>query len=130
MSILKRWWLGAAFGLTAACASNPYAGVSLEPGAADPELQDEIRRAMAGDKYAQLSLGVRYETGDGVSVDYKKARQFYHQAAGDSSGVIWIYMPPTNKNDRGRVHPVSYGKKEQGLIEAKSKLKNLKFRDK
>jgi TPR repeat protein len=57
----------------AACAPTSYAGISLKPGAADPELQSLARRAQGGDKHAQLELGIRYEEGRGVPANLDRA---------------------------------------------------------
>jgi hypothetical protein len=108
--------------LLGGCAGNPYAGIPLAPGAADPVLQDDVRRAMAGDKHAQLAPGIRYEEGDGVPTSYRKAKALYMLAAADSGGTLWVYSPPISKNDRGRVIPVNQGPRTAGLDAAKARL--------
>jgi hypothetical protein len=55
-----------------ACANGSYGGIPLVSGAASVELQDLARRAQAGDKHAQLELGIRFEEGRGVPVDRKR----------------------------------------------------------
>jgi hypothetical protein len=114
--------------LLAACAASPYAGIPLAPGAADPALQDEVRRAMAGDKHAQLALGIRFEEGNGVPTDYRKAKRLYELAASDSGGTTWVYSPPVSKNDTGRTLAVDRGPKIKGLEEAKLRLVGLRAR--
>jgi hypothetical protein len=59
------------------CASPSYAGIPLTAGAADAELQSLAGRARAGDKDAQLELGIRYEEGRGVERDSESARRLY-----------------------------------------------------
>lgn len=46
--------------LLGACASNSYMGISLKDGAGDPALRSLAQRAAAGDKRAQLDLGIRF----------------------------------------------------------------------
>jgi hypothetical protein len=50
----------------AACTPTTYAGPSLRPGAADAEPQSVARREHAGEKHAQLEMGIRYEEGRGA----------------------------------------------------------------
>lgn len=50
-----------------------YAGIPLAAGAANPQVQSLARRAQAGDKHAQLELGIRYEQGRGLPRDLERA---------------------------------------------------------
>jgi hypothetical protein len=107
-------------------APTSYMGISLAPGAADPLMQDIARNARAGDKQAQLQLGVAYEEGRGVARDESRARKLYALAANDSGGTIWVYQPPVKKGGNGRVVPVNVGPKVAGLAEAKGRLERLR----
>ncbi len=107
-----------------ACASS-YAGIPFAPGAADPELQHLARRAHAGDKRAQLELGIRYEEGRGVDRNVSQARKLYLSAAMDRSGVVQVYSPSVGKG-RGRLVPVRLGRKQAGLAEARVRLERLR----
>ncbi|WCM25839.1 hypothetical protein NDN01_17630 [Sphingomonas sp. QA11] len=117
--------LGVSLSLSASgCASSEYAGISLEPGTASADLQVLARRAQAGDKYAQLALGVRYEEGRGVPRDLAKSKTLYARAASDSDGTLWVYSPGNGKA-KGRVVPIDSGPRQAGLSEAKSRLSRL-----
>ena len=108
---------------TAACAApTSYMGIALAPGAANPAVQTLARQALTGDKHAQLALGIRYEEGDGVAPDPKRARKLYRAAATTTGGTIYVYVPPTRKGGRGYVTPVNMGPVVAGLKEAKERL--------
>jgi hypothetical protein len=111
--------------LFSGCASHSYMGVSLKPGGADPAVQALAARASAGDKQAQLDLGIRFEEGSGVARDLTTAKKLYGQAASDSGGTIWVYTPPVGNGTSGRVVPVQSGTKQYGLAEAQRRLKTL-----
>jgi hypothetical protein len=108
-----------------ACAAQSYMGIPLVPGQASPEIQSLARRAQSGDKQAQLDLGIRLEEGNGVPVDRKRAIRLYRQAASDSGGTIWIYVPPSGMASTGRVMPFSSGRRLAGLVAAKLRLKAI-----
>jgi hypothetical protein len=110
------------------CAANSYAGISLAPGAADPELQELARRAQAGDQHAQLELGIRYEEGLGVPVEFERADRLYRLAARDSGGTIYVYTPPVGERGQGRVIPLKKETQRRGLAEARSRLLSLQRR--
>lgn len=112
--------------ITSGCANSSYAGIPLNIGAASSELQSIARRAQAGDKQAQLELGIRYEEGRGVAIDQGKARAYYAMAAADSGGVLHVYTPPVGRNGSGRVVTVDRGPRQAGLAEAKVRLAKLK----
>lgn len=112
----------------AACGMNPYSGIPLQPGVAHPALQEEVVRAMSGDKHAQLALGKRYETGNGVPQNYRKAKYLYEQAASDSGGTMWVYSPPVGKEGNGRTIPIDMGPKVSGLPEARDWLAGMRAR--
>lgn len=76
----------------------------------------------AGDKPALLALGRRYESGDGVPRDYRRAAQLYKQAAKFTSGTMFVYSPPVSKKAGGRVIPIRTGPDQPGLAEASYRL--------
>jgi TPR repeat protein len=101
-------------------------GIGFAPGAASTELQGLAMRAQAGDKQAQLDLGIAYEEGRGVSVDLLKARNLYRLASADTGGTTWVYVLGTRKSESGRVTPVDLGVRQSGLREAKVRLSSLR----
>lgn len=105
-----------------ACANHSYMGISLAPSVVTPEVQGLARRAQAGDKQAQLDLGIMFEEGNGVSVDIRRAIKLYRMAASDSGGTVWIYSPATARGTKGRVLPVGTGMRRQGLEMARKRL--------
>ena len=111
--------------LMAGCAANRYAGIPLAAGTADRQIQALAWRARAGDKRAQLALGIRYEEGRGVPVDRRRAERLYRLAATDSVGTMWVYQPPFGKNTSGHVVPVGNGVRQSGLAEARARLERL-----
>jgi hypothetical protein len=73
------------------------------------------------DKQAIYELGLRYETGDGLSVDLKKARNLYRLAASDTPDTIYAYSPGFN-GMAGRVIPINTGRGGPGLDVARTAL--------
>lgn len=114
--------LAAALSLSACSAPSSYMGVSLTPGAAEPHIQSLARHAQAGDKHAQLALGIAYEEGKGVAADLKRAHKLYRAAATASGGTIYVYIPATRKGGKGGVMPVNTGPRVEGLAEARERL--------
>ena len=106
--------------LTGCANSNP--GIPLALGTADPELQDLARRARAGEKPAQLELGIRYEEGRGVAPDLSRAERLYRRAAAGTPRTTAIYVPSRNGRGHGRVLPARIGFAERGLPEARRRL--------
>jgi hypothetical protein len=100
------------------CATPSYAGVSLAPGAADPEVQALARRAQAGDKQAQLELGMRYEEARGLPRDLERAKSLYAAAATSSTQSRLAYVPAAGPGGRPMTVPISSGAAEPGLPEA------------
>jgi hypothetical protein len=111
--------------LSACAAASSYAGIPLAPGAADEDLQQLARRARAGDKQAQLELGVRYEEGRGVPPDLKRARALYQSAASGSGGRQLVVVPGSSSGSRPTVVPISTGPRSPGISEAITRLKRL-----
>ncbi|MDQ4419548.1 hypothetical protein OOT33_03725 [Sphingobium sp. DEHP117] len=122
LSTIRSLLLPAALMATSACASSSYMGISLVPDASDAELQSLASRARAGEKQAQLELGTRFEEGNGVPLDIGKAKALYGQAAADTGGTMWVYMPSPGNGAPGRVVSVDTGPKQAGLDEAKKRL--------
>jgi hypothetical protein len=108
--------------LSSCAAPSSYMGIGFAPGAASPELQALAQRARAGDKQAQLDLGIAFEEGRGVGVDLLRARKLYAQAAATTGGTTYIYAPASKKGGRGSVTPINLGPRAEGLQEAKERL--------
>lgn len=61
---------------------NAYLSSKQQPlGEQSKEIRDLIKKAEQGDDVAQYTLGVRYETGQGVAQDDKEAVKWYTKAA-------------------------------------------------
>ena len=115
--------------LSACAAPSSYMGIAFAPvaaaGSGQSEIQSLARRAQAGDKQAQLELGIRFEEGRGVSQDLERARKLYTKAATSSGGLKWIYSPPVGNGTKGRIIPLDTGLVSAGLAEAAVRLENL-----
>lgn len=107
--------------LSGCATTGSYAGVPLGPGAADPELQSLARRAEAGDKHAQLELGIRYEEGRGVPENLERAKSLYRAASSDGGGSQFAYSPGT-AGGRGQWVVFDAGGAGAGLAEASLRL--------
>ncbi len=106
-----------ALGLNA-CVSSALPGIPAQPGAADPQLQLLAKQAMRyQNKQAQLALGIRYEYGRGVPMNWKYAAQLYLAAATGSPGGI---MGTTNGI------PMNIQPRTKALPEAKARLQALR----
>jgi len=108
-----------------ACTSTRYMGLSMVPGEAAPEIQALAQRAQAGDKQAQLNLGIRFEEGNGVPRDTRRAMKLYRRAAQTSGGRIWVYAPSPGNGAKGRVVPMYLGPKRKGLVEAMRRVSTI-----
>lgn len=113
---------------TGACTTHRYMGISITPGEASSDVQALAQRARAGEKQAQLDLGIRFEEGDGVPQDAGRASKLYRQAASDSGGTIWVYTPSPGNGAKGRVIPVDRGPRQAGLDDAKKRLQESAYR--
>ena len=109
-------------------APSSFQGISFAPGAANAEVQTLAQRAAAGDKWAQLELGIRFEEGRGVPVDWSRAARLYRQAAASTGGTIMVYVPPVRPGGAGRVMPISSGPRTAGLPQARARLEALRKR--
>jgi hypothetical protein len=107
------------------CAARSYMGIPFAAGAADPEVQALARRAQAGDKQAQLQLGIRYEEGRGAPRDLGRAERLYRLAGTDSAGTVYVYTPPAGRHGQGRVMPLTTGPRQAALNEARERLAAL-----
>jgi len=101
------------------CVSYSLPGIPQEAGAADPQLQMLAKQAIRHqDQHAQLALGIRYEYGQGVPVNWKLAAQLYQQAATHVPGGLFMGM--TNGIPMNVTAPL------KGLPEAKARLQGLR----
>lgn len=71
------------------------------PAEVPPGLQSLARQARAGDMPAQRLSAVGVSEGLLVPVDLERARKLYAQAAADSDGKAWVYVPPVGKEAPG-----------------------------
>jgi len=69
-----------------------------------------------------FALGQRYENGDGIPIDLRKARKFYRAAAAQSGGTTFVYSPPVGTERVGRVLPLNAGPVQDGLPQAREAL--------
>jgi hypothetical protein len=126
---MKHPALAAAILLLAGCGpATSYQGISLRGGGAAPEVQALATRAASGDKYAQLELGIRFEEGRGVPLDWERAERLYRTAAAQRGGTMMVYVPPTRRGGAGHVMPISSGPVVPGLPEARARLEALRKR--
>jgi len=114
--------------LLTACANRSYMGIPLAESAGDPVLRTLAQRAAAGDKRAQLDLGIRYEEGRGVPANLARAESLYRLAASDEPRKKWIYTPPVGNGTSGRVIAVDRPVPGPGLFEAQQRLQQLEGR--
>jgi hypothetical protein len=113
----------------AGCASSDrYQSISLAPDNPNAELRALAQRAKAGDKRAQLSLGIRFETGDGVPLDLDRAERLYEMAAATSGDTRDLYIPPMRPDRGGRVVPAWPRPPVAGLETARRRLQALRER--
>lgn len=116
----------AGFLVTACVGRDAYHSVDLRPGAAPFDIQALAAKARTGDKSAQLELGQRFETGDGVARNLVLAEKLYRSAASDDDGRTQVYLPPVSRSDAGRVITLDFGVKTPGLRQAKERLAALR----
>ena len=107
-----------------ACA-NSYAGIPLKPGAAPADLQDLARRAQAGDKHAQLELGIQYEEGRGVPVNRARAERLYEMAAQASPHEVDVYQSASGNIPAQQI-TYKTGAHERGLQAAEERLQKIR----
>ncbi len=101
------WYLACvAMGLQG-CAGVPKSCRGLDiaalAGAADSDGPGLQCRADRGDTQAAVALGRRYELGDGVARDPRRAAQLYQAAATAIPKTTAIYAPPVRVGGRGQM---------------------------
>jgi hypothetical protein len=117
-----------ALALAGCGAPSSFQGIGFAAGAASTEIQTLAQRAAAGDKWAQLELGIRFEEGRGVPVSWDRAARLYRMAAETTGGTIMVYVPPVTPGRTGRVMPLSSGPRMVGLAQARDRLEALRKR--
>ena len=118
-----------ASGALAACTagSDLYEGIAIAADDAGDELGALARRAAGGDKRAQLALGIRFETGDGVPVDWKRAERLYQMAAVTSGDGRAVYYSGIRPKSEGKILR-RFEAPRYGLPAAKARLDALRRR--
>lgn len=111
--------------LLSGCAATQFGGVSLAPGAAEPEVQRLAARARDGDKRALFELGLRYEEGRGVPRDLERAERLYAEAAASRPDYAHIREVPVSQHGVSGVRRVQTGV-IPGLAEARLRLQALR----
>lgn len=114
--------------LLAGCAHREVCGSIAEYRTASPG--ELACQASAGNKVAQLELGIRYENGDRVPRDLAQAERLYARAARSDRNGRYVYSPPVGNEKYGRVIPVGQSTNSPGLPEAKERLLQLQARKK
>lgn len=80
------------------------------------------------DKQAQLELGIRYETGNGVGRDLNRAEHYYSLAAASTRKPRYVYAAPVGGQRFGSIAAVDPAGQSDGLPEAKRRLELLRRR--
>lgn len=92
----------------------------------EPETVPELRcRADQGVQAAQVALGKRYETGDGVARDVARAVELYERAAISVPANTAIYSPPVKLGGSSRMLFVPNPNAGPGSAEAQYRLGRL-----
>lgn len=116
--------------LAAGCASTlGWSSLKLDVASMPAELRPLAEKAQAGDKQAQLALGVAYEEGRGVPEDRERARMLYRMAAQDEPGTQWVYAPSPGGGAPAMVMPIKSGVPQMGLKEAGRRLKAMETKE-
>ena len=102
-----------------------YMGIPLRSDATASATRELAVLARAGDKQAQLQLGIAFEEGRGVKRDLSRARKLYRLAAADGGGTMWIYVPSGVEGHRGQTMPVRSSPRQRGIEEARLRLEAL-----
>ena len=116
--------------LSTGCATRSYMGISLVPGQAPTELQRTAALARFGDKMAQYELGLRFEEGRDVPVDYQAARLLFSQAATSRPNLTQLYIPDNSRKYGGYTSAVDNKLPQPGIPQAVEHLKRLTAREK
>ncbi|MBC2653677.1 sel1 repeat family protein [Novosphingobium aerophilum] len=114
--------------LAGGCAApTSYMGLNLTAPDLPAELRDLARRAQAGDKQAQLDLGIAFEEGHGVARNLRRAARLYAQAGSDSGGKSTFFVP-TSPGGAVSTISASSGPHSPGLLAAKQRLGQIEFK--
>jgi len=88
--------------------------------------EDPLRRlqceADRADPTAMVALGLRYETGDGVPQDARRAAELYERAAADIPATTAVYSPPVRLGGNGQMLFLNNPNAGPGLAKAKFRL--------
>lgn len=103
---------------------HSYMGIPFDASRASAGIADLARRSLAGDKQAQLNLGIAFEEGRGVEPDLDKAQKLYQLAASDSGGPVMVYVPGVGGGS-GLLSRVNVGGDLRGLTEARVRLDQM-----
>lgn len=95
-----RWYL-LLLSLALGACSGRYMG--LDASSLDRETALLAQRAQFGDKQAQFELGLRFATGTGVPRDCDKAVKLTRRAASPTGGTLWVYSPPSRREDEAKL---------------------------
>ncbi|MEM6856783.1 MAG: SEL1-like repeat protein [Pseudomonadota bacterium] len=106
------------------CSGNPVPRACFR-GLSQPDL---AMLAWAGNKRAQLELGMRYEVGHGLPVDWERAERLYRRAASGTGQTAQVYEPASFRGERGVVTSVETGAETSGLPESQVHLDALRKR--
>ena len=112
-----------------------------EGGSLDDAVADTLRSvplvplaqlAQRGDKRAQLELGIRFEEGIGVDVDFDRALELYTQAGRTTRGRSQMRFTPAGNSDEDGARPASMNRRDgvriPGLPEARERRAMLEAR--
>lgn len=116
--------LMSSWAVSACTPATSYVGIPLR-GNIEPQLQVLASKASSGDKAAKLTLGIKFETGDGVEQNLRLARHLYLEAATDSGGTRILYVPAAGRHSHGMSVPFDTGKRNPGLIEARIRFESI-----
>jgi TPR repeat protein len=121
--------IGTAVLLASCAAPTSYMGIDITQGAASTELRALASRAQFGEKQAQLELGIVFENGHGVPVDRQRARKLYSLAAAETGGSAWVWSPSVGPG-AGKLIRIDLGRRQHGLAQAATRLKQLTITEK
>jgi TPR repeat protein len=99
--------------------------VSSSEKASAKSLDELACAADRGDPSAQLALGVRYETGEGVAADPARAARLYAQAERTIALLVTLNSPPTRSGRFGATRPSGNRPPPFALAEARYRLGRL-----